>query len=133
MNERFIWKEGELEKISQEELENLGMIPYRSNTKHYCRLCDHSKSCGQQCDRYRPLANQIAHAVFKEYFDENSSDLHLLRRILSDFDREIQKTAERTAIDKGLIACIKIHFIDLIQFETMIDVPTDLADSFLAE
>lgn len=134
MNEKFIWKEGELEKISQDKLEKLGVISYNSSSsKHFCRLCNRNEFCNQQCDKYRSIANKIADAIFKKYFNEDSSDINLLRGIISDFDSEVQKNLDGDAMDKGLSVCLKIHFMDLIQFETLIDVPTDLLDNFLAE
>ena len=133
MNDRFIWHEGELEKVTKEELEKMGYISYSHNDgQHVCQMCSQNSFCEHRCDKYFSFADNIAKVIFEKYFNDDTANVDLLKKISDNLIAEIKAVLPSgITLTKGLFICSKIRLITLVQDETLIDVPIELKNNLL--
>lgn len=133
MNDRFVWREGELEKVTNEELEKMGYISYSHNDgQHICQMCSQNSFCKQCCDKYFSIAEEVAKAIFEKHFNDATANVELLKKILENLVAEIRAVLPLgITLTKGLFICSKIRLITLVEDETMIDIPIELKNNLL--
>lgn len=131
MNDRFVWHEGELEKVTKEDLEKLGYVSYSQNDgQHVCQMCSQNSFCGHRCEMYFITADKIAKSIFEKYFNDDTASIELLKKILDNLVAEIKAVLPSgITLSKGLFICSKIRLIMLVQDETMIDIPKELTSN----
>lgn len=133
MNDRFIWHEGELEKVTKEDLERMGYVSYAHvDGHHVCQMCSQNSFCGHRCDTYFSIANDIANSIFEKYFNDDTATIELLKKILDNLVAEVRAfLPSGITLTKGLFICSKIRLITLVQDETMLDVPIEFKNNLL--
>ena len=79
-NNRFTWKEGEIEVISDDTLEK-NVIIYNTDGFHPFRECAESSSCQLCEDDDVEIGMALAEKIYESYFLEDTSE-DLVRRVL---------------------------------------------------
>lgn len=133
MNDRFVWREGELEKVTKEKLEKMGYVSYSYNDgRRVCQMCSQNNFCEHRCDAYFHIADKIAKSIVEKYFDDDTADIEQFKKILNNLIAEVKiYLPSEITLTKGLFLCIKIRLITLVQDETMIDVPIEIKNNLL--
>lgn len=132
MSKRFVYQDGELEKVTKEELKTMGAISYScADNKCLFPLCSQNQFCGKQCVQYYPIANEIATLIFEKHFKDDL-DVDSLKRVFNNLIAEARNFISKDIVlTKGLFLCIKICLISLVKNETMLDLPAEIENTLL--
>lgn len=132
MNKRFIYQDGELEKVTKEELKAMGAISYSCcDNKCLFPLCLQNQFCSKQCEQYYPIANKIATSIFEKHFNDDFN-IDSLKNVFNNLIVEAREFLSKDIVlTKGLFLCIKISLISLVKNETMLEFPSEIENTLL--
>ena len=132
MNKRFIYQNGELEKVTKEELKAMGAISYSlGDNKCLFPLCSQNQFCNKQCEQYYPIANKIATSIFEKHFNDDF-DIDSLKNVFNNLIVEARDFLSKDIVlTKGLFLCIKICLISLVKNETMLELSSEIENILL--
>jgi hypothetical protein len=85
--------------------------------------CSYCHYCAGGCDyNKRILGREIARRIFRKYFKPNSADSKPVKDVFSQIERLIKNELNDETFDYILFACVELHLLRLIRYNTRINI-----------
>ena len=97
--------------------------------------CFKNKYCGKKCYlREREIASNLARKIINKYFNENTADVTLLNRVISELAVECGAIlGNEVSLTKRLFVCVKVQLLRNVRYYTKIKIEQEYIDRVICD
>ena len=112
-NEKFIWKQDEIEFVEEEAFNKSATLYNYDETKPFF-VCEFNSECLFCDEEDQELAQLLADKIYKSFFEE-TKDLALIKKVINNCIALCKKLLpENIVLTKQLYCCVKMRLLNVL-------------------